>query len=426
MHAPLFTAPVLLVEQPHRLYASEGHYEVLSEQGHPLAFVNEHMTPWRGRGGPHRPHRFTIYDPQGHPLITLDKPWERGRPYIHVSGPHGEPYGSIVQDRKFMGSRFRLNDPRGHSVAEIRGDRNGWDFAITDHAGIEIARISKEHPGLTGHFFTTDDRYALEFAYDLPWPLRRLVLAAAITVDVLLHEREPEFYHSHYADFRRYPEYGYQPRFHWHHPRRGYVVARRRRAPLVPRSRFRPTRGATRYVSSRRTGAARVDRSRRVTGPAARQESAAASGGIARRARSERRRAGSGGASARSSGAGNAVGGASSRRTTGGASRRTGGNGSSRGGSVGKSFGASARSAGKDFGASRSSGGSSRRSGGGASRGGSARKGSGASRRSSGGGSARKSLGSSRRSSSSRSGSSRRGSGGRGGSSRRSGGRSRR
>ncbi|WP_017605257.1 LURP-one-related/scramblase family protein, partial [Nocardiopsis alkaliphila] len=193
MHAPLFTAPVLLIEQPHQLYAHEGHYEVLSESGHPLAYVNEHMIAWSRRQGSHPPHRFTIYGPDGYPLLTLDKPWDRGRPYIHVTGPHGEPYGSIVQDRSFMGSRFRLNDPRGHTIAEIRGDWGGWDFTILDHTGIEIARIGKEHPGLAGGFFTTDDRYALEFAYDLPWPLRRLVLGAAITIDVLLHEREPDF-----------------------------------------------------------------------------------------------------------------------------------------------------------------------------------------------------------------------------------------
>lgn len=260
MHAPLFTAPVLLVEQPRRLFAAEGHYEVLDGGGHPLAYVNEHMTAWTHthRRDSRLPHRFTIYAPDGHPLITLDKPWDRGRPYIHVSGPHRESYGTIVQDRSFMGSRFRLNDPRGHTVAEIRGDWRGWDFTVLDHAGIEIARIGKEHPGLGGRFFTTEDRYALEFAYDLPWPLRRLVIGAAITIDVLLHEREPEFYHSHYADFRRHPEYGYEPRHHWHHPRRGYMVTRRRRRPLVVHT-FQPVRRRSRVVSGRHAGVSRRD-----------------------------------------------------------------------------------------------------------------------------------------------------------------------
>lgn len=430
MHAPLFTAPVLLVEQPHQLHENEGHYEVLDEQGHPLAFVNEHMMPWRGHR-PHQPHRFTIYDPHGYPLLHLDKPWERGRPYIHVSGPHGEPYGSIVQDRNFMGSRFRLNDARGHRVAEIHGDWNGWDFTITDSAGIEIARVSKEHPGLNSGFFTTEDRYALEFAYDLPWPLRRLVLGAAITIDVLLHEREPEFYHSHYADFRRYPEYGYQPRHHWHHPRRGYVVDRRRRRPLLPVGRFGPVRRTTRHVplweraapvrtpyrayssrssraqtpsagarsapAARRTsrptrhgGASGASRSRRTFGPSSRQESAAASGGVTRRARSERRRPNAGGTPSRSrvGGAARRTGDGSARASGASARRSSSGGSSSRSSSARKSFGTAARSTGKRLGSSRATGGSTRRS-------------------SSGG-------------------SSRRSSGGRGGSSRRSGGRSRR
>lgn len=289
MHAPLFTAPVLLIEQPRHLYSSEGHYEVLSESGHSLAYVNEHMTAWSHRGGSHRPHRFSVYGTDGRPLLTLDKPWDRGRPYIHVTGPHGEPYGIIVQDRSFLGSRFRLNDPRGRTIAEIRGDWNGWDFNVLDHAGTEIARIGKEHPGLTGRFFTTEDRYALEFAYDLPWPLRRLVLGAAITIDVLLHEREPEFYHSHYADFRSYPEYGYRPRHHWHHPRRGYIATRRVRPPLVARETFRPVR--------RRGDEPVRERRERVAEPRSGQRAHSSRSGASRSASRPARRTGGGFAS---------------------------------------------------------------------------------------------------------------------------------
>ena len=379
MHAPLFTAPVLLVEQPHQLYAHEGHYEVLSESGHPLAYVNEHMTAWSHRQGSHHPHRFTIYGPDGYPLLTLDKPWDRGRPYIHVTGPHGEPYGSIVQDRSFMGSRFRLNDPRGHTIAEIRGDWGGWDFTILDHAGIEIARIGKEHPGLAGGFFTTDDRYALEFAYDLPWPLRRLVIGAAITIDVLLHEREPDFYHSHYADFHRYPEYGYEPRHHWHHPRRGYVLARRVRRPVAVHE-FRPVRrrgyvpvrerpvearrayrtfgsrseAPNRSAAPRRT--ARVDRStasRSGGGFASRSGSAARrGGGFASRSEAAGRRDRSNGAS-RSESPSSGAAARRERRTRGTASRQSPSFG--RSGSNGRSGGSTSRAGGVFGGSSGSS-----------------------------------------------------------------------
>ncbi len=412
MHAPLFTAPVLLVEQPRHLYATEGHYEVLDESGRPLAYVNEHMNARSHRRGPHRPHRFTVYDTAGHPLLTLDKPWDRGRPHIQVTGPHGEPYGGIVQDRAFAGSRFRLCDPRGHTIAEIRGDWKGWDFTLLDRAGIEIARVGKEHPGLLGGFFTTEDRYALEFAYDLPWPLRRLVLAAALTIDVLLHEREPEFYHSHYADFRRYPEYGYRPRHHWHHPRRGYMVAHRRRPPLLVHHTFQPvrrrgyvpvreraveSRGGYRTFSSRseapsrsagagRAATPRVDRRggggfasrseaapRRSSGFASRSEAAAAprrdrtsgasrsespaAGAAARRERQRRSGAARQSASGKRAGAGRQGAAAKSAGSPrgGGSSSRVGG--LFGGGSSGSrsSSGSSARSSSSRGGASRSS-----------------------------------------------------------------------
>ncbi|MBR8744018.1 LURP-one-related/scramblase family protein [Nocardiopsis sp. MG754419] len=467
MHAPLFTAPVLLVEQPRHLYANEGHYEVLAESGRPLAYVNEHMNAWSPRGGDQRPHRFTIYGTDGHPLLTLDKPWDRGRPYIYVTGPHGEPYGSIVQDRSFMGSRFRLNDARGHTVAEIRGDWNGWDFTVLDHAGIEIARIGKEHPGLIERFFTTEDRYALEFAYDLPWPLRRLVIGAAITIDVLLHEREPEFYHSHYADFGRHPEYGYQPRHHWHHPRRGYIVTRRVRPPLVVHETFRPARRSgyvpvrERVVEPRggyrthgsRSGAGRASAAYSEEPRRTARADRRAGGGFASRSESSSRRAGGGfasrsespssGASARrerqgrSAGGGRTGGGSTSRSSglfgggSGGGSFGSGGSGGSTGGSSSSRSGGASRSSGssRGSGGGRSSGGSSRSSGGFRSAGG---RSSGGASRSSGGfrsASGRSSGGSSRssggRSSSSRSSGSR-SSSSRSSSSRSSGGSSRR
>ncbi|MBE2999630.1 scramblase [Nocardiopsis sp. HNM0947] len=485
MHAPLFTAPVLLVEQPHRLHRSEGHYEVVDERGHPLAHVNEHMSSWRGLRGQHRPHTFTIYDTRGRPLITLHKPWERGRPHIHVSGPRGERYGTIVQDRSFTGSRFRIDDPRGRRVGELRGDRKGWRYSVLDHAGVEVARLGKEHPGLRGQFFTTEDRYALEFAYDLPWPLRRMVLAAALTVDVLLHEQEAEFYHSHYADFRRYPEYGYQPRHHWHHPRRGYLVDRRRRAPLAPRSSFRAPHSGGAYVPLRESAppqagyapysgpvhaahsAPGVQRSapvsRNTAGPRRTTPGGgggASSGAGARRARSEMQqrsaparrtsgsassasrsgpavvgssraggsRAGGSGASFGGSGGGGFSGGGGSRgsgASSGGGSRRSGGSsGGSRGGFGGGGSGAS-------FGGGRSSGGGGGSSSGG-SRGGGGSKGVGGGYRRSGGagGSSRsggaKSMGGSRGGGSKGRGGSARGGGGSrrsgGGGSRRSGG----
>ncbi|WP_431871257.1 LURP-one-related/scramblase family protein [Nocardiopsis eucommiae] len=461
MHAPLFTAPVLLVEQPRRLFAAEGHYEVLSDRGQPLAYVNEHMTAWTRthRRASQLPHRFTIYAPDGHPLLTLDKPWDRGRPYIHVSGPHHEPYGTIVQDRSFLGSRFRLNDPRGHTVAEIRGDWSGWDFTVLDHAGIEIARIGKEHPGLGGGFFTTEDRYALEFAYDLPWPLRRLVIGAAITVDVLLHEREPEFYHSHYADFHRHPEYGYEPRHHWHHPRRGYVVDRRRRRPLVAhafvpvrrrprvasgehaavsRRDYRPVSARSEAPAPRAARAPRVER-RGGAGFASRSE-APASGWTSRRER--RGRAQGGGGTSRAARvkrevSGNRTAGRASDGTTGSADRSSSspspgiprslgapsrkastsrGTPASR--SASSSRGTSSRSASSSRGTSSSSRGSASRSGSSRLSGGGRGFGRATSSRSSGSGAGR--------SSSSRSSSSRRSGGGRSGGGRSSGGSSRR
>jgi hypothetical protein len=192
---PLYRSSVLMVEQPRQLFAAEGYYQVFDGQGFPVAHVREDTSVWNfGRGSKRCPHRFHVLAPTGEPMLTLDKPWKRGLPHIYVYTPDSRVLGAIVQDLKLLGSRFLLEGPDGFPLGRIEGSLTGWNFRIFDAHECEIARISKQHTGLRRDGWRTEDRYAVEIGAEVYEPLRTLIVSGAITVDVLLHERDEEFY----------------------------------------------------------------------------------------------------------------------------------------------------------------------------------------------------------------------------------------
>lgn len=193
----LYGSPVLMVEQPSQLLA-DGYYHVYDGNGMPVAHVRELMPTrqFMGAGGRHRPHRFGIFSPDGEPVLTLDKPWQNGLPNIYVTDAHGGPVGCIIQDLKFTGSRFWLQDANGNNIGRIEGDFGNWHFEVYDGHGQVAAQIDQQYTGLFSGQWNTDDRYALQFHYDPDEWLRMLVVASAITIDVMLHDtkRDTRFY----------------------------------------------------------------------------------------------------------------------------------------------------------------------------------------------------------------------------------------
>ncbi|QVQ52335.1 hypothetical protein J4H86_00205 [Spiractinospora alimapuensis] len=192
---PLYRSSVLMVEQPRQLFSAEGYYQVFDDQGFPVAHVREDTSVWNfSRGTKRCPHRFHVLSPTGEPLLVLDKPWQRGLPNIHVYTADSRPVGAIVQDLKLLGSRFTLEDHNGYPLGRIEGSWTNWNFRVFGPHEAEVARISKQHTGLSRTGWRTDDRYAVELGPQIQEPLRTLIVAGAITVDVLLHERDEDFY----------------------------------------------------------------------------------------------------------------------------------------------------------------------------------------------------------------------------------------
>jgi uncharacterized protein YxjI len=137
-------------------------------------------------------HHLEVRDARG-PVLVLTRPAKFVKSRVVVQRPDGAPIGEIVQANVFGKIRFDLV-ANGQLVGAIQAENwRAWNFAVTDAAGTEVARITKTWEGLAKTLFTTADNYVVHVHFRLPEPLASMVLAAALTVDTALKQDDRGF-----------------------------------------------------------------------------------------------------------------------------------------------------------------------------------------------------------------------------------------
>ncbi|MFD6024342.1 LURP-one-related/scramblase family protein [Streptomyces griseoluteus] len=191
----LFTEPVLVVNQKAKLIELTNEYKVMDQNGRDLGAVVEvgqgvlrkilrFVSSW----DQFLTHRLEIRDTQGQPQLLLTRPAKIFKSRVLVARPDGSQVGEIVQQNMIGKINFAMNVD-GRQVGAIKAENwRAWNFAIVDHEGTEIARITKTWEGLAKTLFTTADNYVLQIHRPLPEPLRSLVVATALTVDTALKQ----------------------------------------------------------------------------------------------------------------------------------------------------------------------------------------------------------------------------------------------
>ena len=191
----LFTEPVLVVNQKAKLIELTNEYKVMDQNGNQIGSVTEvgqstlkKVARFVSSLDQFMTHRLEIRDAYGQPQLVLTRPAKVFKSRVLVSRPDGSPVGEIVQQNMIGKINFALvvNDQQ---VGAIKAENwRAWNFAIVDHAGNEVARITKTWEGLAKTMFTTADNYVLQIHYQLPEPLLSLVVATALTVDTALKQ----------------------------------------------------------------------------------------------------------------------------------------------------------------------------------------------------------------------------------------------
>jgi Scramblase len=194
--APLFNSPVLVVNQKAKLVEVTNQYAVLDQNGNQLGSVTE-----VGQGAfkkalriftnydQYLTHKLEVRDHTGTPVLMLTRPAKLMKSRVIVARPDGSEIGSIVQQNVIGKINFALLDPAGNQHGAIKAENwRAWNFAIVDHTGGEIARITKTWEGFAKAVFTTADNYVVHIHRALAEPLRSLVVASALTVDTALKQ----------------------------------------------------------------------------------------------------------------------------------------------------------------------------------------------------------------------------------------------
>jgi uncharacterized protein YxjI len=197
--ASLYDQPVLVVSQKTKLIELTNEYAVFDGQGQQIGAVVEigqsnlkKAVRFLSSVDQFLTHRLEVRDARG-PVLVLTRPAKIMKSRVQVTRPDGAPVGEIVQANMFGKIRFDLV-AGGQLVGAIQAENwRAWNFAITDAAGTEVARITKTWEGLARTLFTTADNYVVHVHGRLAEPLASLVIASALTVDTALKQDDRGF-----------------------------------------------------------------------------------------------------------------------------------------------------------------------------------------------------------------------------------------
>ncbi|MEO6628969.1 MAG: phospholipid scramblase-related protein [Aquihabitans sp.] len=191
----LFTEPVLVVNQKAKLIEVSSEYAISDQNGNQIGAVRE-----IGQSAAKKAirvltsfdqfltHKYQVVDASGQVVLQLTRPAKMVKSKVLVQDGQGAEVGAILQENMIGKIHFGLV-AGGQPVGSINAENwRAWNFAITDHTGAEVARITKTFAGLTRAMFTAADNYVVQIHRPLEGPLQALVVAAAVSVDTALKQ----------------------------------------------------------------------------------------------------------------------------------------------------------------------------------------------------------------------------------------------
>ncbi|MFQ5556639.1 MAG: phospholipid scramblase-related protein [Acidimicrobiales bacterium] len=191
----IFTEPILVVNQKAKLIELNTEYAVFDQNGSQIAAIRQvgqskakKVARFVTSFDQFMTHSLQLVDMSGAVQLTVTRPAKFLKSRVTVADAGGREIGAIVQQNVIGKIRFSL-EAGGAPVGSLNGENwRAWNFNLQDHAGSEVARITKTWEGLAKTLFTTADNYVLAIHRPLEEPLRSLVVASAVSVDLALKQ----------------------------------------------------------------------------------------------------------------------------------------------------------------------------------------------------------------------------------------------
>jgi hypothetical protein len=134
-------------------------------------------------------HHFDVSDNAGRTVLRITRPRKWFRTKVHVFDGADTYLGSIVQRNVFGKIHFALVDASGSTLGSLDAENwRAWDFTVNQSSGVELARVTKTWEGWVRTYATTADHYVVRVHHRLGDPLRALVIATALSIDLALKQ----------------------------------------------------------------------------------------------------------------------------------------------------------------------------------------------------------------------------------------------
>lgn len=135
------------------------------------------------------PFDVRVTTPQGAPLVRAERGVTFLRSHVSVYDGGEQLLGRFRQRLLSVGGAFDVVDEHDKVLCQLTGKWTGWNFSFTSGSK-ELAHVTKKWAGVGKELFTSADNYVLEIAEVVPprSPLRPLILAAVLCIDMVLKE----------------------------------------------------------------------------------------------------------------------------------------------------------------------------------------------------------------------------------------------
>lgn len=136
------------------------------------------------------PFNMAIKTPSGQKILTVRRGTSFFRSKVEVVDERDMLIGKFKQHFFSIGGKFEVVDQNDRPLCMLKGTWTSWDFKFISNDGKEFATVTKKWSGLGKELFTSADNYILQISSDVPadHPLRELILAAVMCIDLVLKE----------------------------------------------------------------------------------------------------------------------------------------------------------------------------------------------------------------------------------------------
>jgi len=135
------------------------------------------------------PFNVEIKTPNGDKVLTVKRGVSIFVSTVEVFDENDRLVGTFKQKLFSIGGKFNILSPNEEILCVLQGKWTSWDFRFTKN-NVEYGHVSKKWNGLGKEMFTSADNYMLEIKDTVQKddPLRVLILAAVICIDMVLKE----------------------------------------------------------------------------------------------------------------------------------------------------------------------------------------------------------------------------------------------